>query len=435
MGNQQNHIDSHYSGGYGWFRLQDIARRANINPHGHNGQMPSNQSIATYWYDRTIIPGDTIFDMNNTWDSFSQRSAVDAQVYAGKFYDYLLTYYQRNSYDTIGSSLISTVEDSTRVNNSGWNPADKRVKYGIAGSHRRSWAGCPEAVAHEFTHGITEREAQFNYRRESGALEESFSNMMGATFRYVLNNRPAQIDWSIGGNSHDGYYANSEMSMADPHGDTAFLALERPDYYQDTQHWYNLIGCNPSSGNDYCGVHTNSGVPDKMFYFLSVGGGSSHNGVQVTGIGIENAMKVMFKANKDRWQTEDSTFIFARWGCIDAALDPTIGGSRTWGIQTANALNAVGVCDSCVYMPGDVNNNGQTNGLDVTYLKNYLYSQGPPPPISCTLPYRQSLTRYVAGDYNGDCVVNGLDVTYGIDYFKGQQPDIKWCPHFTPGAP
>jgi hypothetical protein len=122
----------------------------------------------------------------------------------------------------------------------------------------------------------------------------------------------------------------------------------------------------------------------------------------------------------------------ARKGCIDAA---EVLGGRDWAIETANAWNAVGVCDNCIYTPGDVNNNGVANGVDVTYLWKYLYGQGPPPPIWCTLAYEDALNIYAAADYNGDCINNGTDVTYAVNYFKGFGPPIRWCPDFTPGAP
>jgi len=63
--------------------------------------------------------------------------------------------------------------------------------------------------------------------------------------------------------------------------------------------------------------------------------------------------------------------------------------------------------------PGDANSSGQTNGLDVTYLVNYLKGQGPAP------------DPLLAGDANGDCNTNGLDVIYLVNYFKGGSAPIR----------
>jgi len=59
------------------------------------------------------------------------------------------------------------------------------------------------------------------------------------------------------------------------------------------------------------------------------------------------------------------------------------------------------------YLPGDVNNNGNVNGLDVVYFVNYLRGQGPIP-----FPLQSA-------DANGDCLANGLDVIYLVNYLKG----------------
>jgi hypothetical protein len=58
------------------------------------------------------------------------------------------------------------------------------------------------------------------------------------------------------------------------------------------------------------------------------------------------------------------------------------------------------------FLPGDANNSGSVNGIDVVYLVAYL--KGGPMPIPL-----------LAGDANGTCTVNGLDVTYLVNFFKG----------------
>jgi len=63
--------------------------------------------------------------------------------------------------------------------------------------------------------------------------------------------------------------------------------------------------------------------------------------------------------------------------------------------------------------PGDANSSGQTNGLDVTFLVNYLKGIGPTP------------DPLLAGDANGDCLTNGLDVIYLVAYFKGGPAPVR----------
>jgi len=62
------------------------------------------------------------------------------------------------------------------------------------------------------------------------------------------------------------------------------------------------------------------------------------------------------------------------------------------------------------FIPGDANNSGDVNGVDVTYLVNYLKGFGPPP------------DPMLLGDANGNCDVNGVDVVYLVNYLKGFGP-------------
>ena len=68
---------------------------------------------------------------------------------------------------------------------------------------------------------------------------------------------------------------------------------------------------------------------------------------------------------------------------------------------------------SCLCKPGDADNNGITNILDITFIINYLYKQG-----------QSSLYPICGSDANSDCVVNALDVTYLINflYKHGSKP-------------
>jgi len=80
---------------------------------------------------------------------------------------------------------------------------------------------------------------------------------------------------------------------------------------------------------------------------------------------------------------------------------------------------------SCSYVPGDVDDNGFVQGSDYTYLLNFLYYGGDPPPVSCWY-YPGHRWLYSAADANGDCVVTGGDLTWLIQFFTqgGDPPDF-----------
>jgi hypothetical protein len=95
----------------------------------------------------------------------------------------------------------------------------------------------------------------------------------------------------------------------------------------------------------------------------------------------------------------------ANFGMIGTAAPATAGfsSSANFGVIQGFWVEAepgVNCCD----VPGDANNDGTVNILDITYLIGYLYLMGSPPPCM------------YEGDPNANCTVNILDITYLIAY-------------------
>jgi hypothetical protein len=85
----------------------------------------------------------------------------------------------------------------------------------------------------------------------------------------------------------------------------------------------------------------------------------------------------------------------------------------------------------CDYIPGDINGNGATNGIDVTYGVNY-FKGGALPPDTCTM-CPQAQPFYAAGDVNASCTFNGIDITYFVSFLKGG-PALHYCETCPPAA-
>ncbi|HKK20443.1 MAG TPA: M4 family metallopeptidase, partial [candidate division Zixibacteria bacterium] len=270
MGNTYNHIDTYDNGST--YEMTDYTRQLNNNIHGHNGQMPSGHYIKTY-IASSSLPGTLATDADNTWTATSEAPAVDGQIYTAAVYDWWLNVFGRNGYDDNGASMTTSVNYSAEGdNNAYWNGTEIVIWSWSSGW--RSLAGCPDVIAHEWGHAITERTSSLVYQKESGALNESFSDMMGAAFEWAHDTLDTP-DWLMGENGRVSGVAFRDMS--DPH------AFGDPDYYGTSDpYWYDVVGCSPSQFNDYCGVHTNSGVGNKWFYLLSDGG--TFHGVTVTGL-------------------------------------------------------------------------------------------------------------------------------------------------------
>jgi hypothetical protein len=82
------------------------------------------------------------------------------------------------------------------------------------------------------------------------------------------------------------------------------------------------------------------------------------------------------------------------------------------------------------YVPGDVNNSGQANGLDVVFLVNY-FKGGTSPQYTMDCPPHGVISP--ACDVNGSCSVNGLDVTFLVSFFKGGET-LRFCADCPPGG-
>jgi bacillolysin len=312
MGDYKDHIDTYELDGL--YYLEDNTRRLDNNPHNHNGQMLSDQSIIT----RQYPSGTSMTDDDNTWDDPSQAAGIDAHYYAGLTYDFLLTQFGRNGYDGNGIGMLSIVDDNTKTNNAEWDGTD--VTYYVVTSGYYSLAGGIDVVAHEWGHAVTEFESNLVYESEYGALNESFSDILGVSVGFITGLDP---DWLTGEN----YNGPGVRNLANP------LQFNNPDTYHG-DYWADVTDLT----NDFGGVHTNSGVPNKMFYLLAQGG--VHNGISVTGIGISNALNIMYQANAFYW-ISTTTFETAKEGCISAAND--LDGSGNWGIQMRKAWEAVKV--------------------------------------------------------------------------------------------
>jgi hypothetical protein len=85
----------------------------------------------------------------------------------------------------------------------------------------------------------------------------------------------------------------------------------------------------------------------------------------------------------------------------------------------------------CAYLPGDINNNGAANGIDIVYGVNY-FKGGNAPPYDCDCPPHGRI--FVGGDVNGSCDFNGIDITYFVRFLRGQVPALQYCFDCPPPA-
>jgi bacillolysin len=204
-----------------------------------------------------------------------------AYDFSGNTYDYYLNEHGRDSYDDAGAQIISTVHfcpngTGCTFQNAFWNGT--QMVYG------NGFAAADDVDAHELTHAVTEHSAGLFYYMQSGALNESYSDIFGETVD-LLNgagtDTPA-VRWLLG---EDIPGIGAIRDMMNPN------RFFNPGRMSDFQ----FFSCEDDPAReDRGGVHTNSGVPNHA-YALMVDGGT-YNGFTISGIGLIKAGKIQYRA-------------------------------------------------------------------------------------------------------------------------------------------
>lgn len=305
------------------YYLHDISRRAGAPAgHSHGGRMALGAAIQTKKYVSDTVAA-TADDIDNQWYAPSQRSAVDAHGHTAIVYDHLNLQVELNAHDNLGGTMLSRVEvPVVTTMNASWDPVANRVSYTVPFGTTVPFSAALDVVAHEWSHGV---ECRSSWRTvntspwgestrclyqayQSGALREGFADWFG-TATEVAN---GESNWTIGEGSQIVRSLQNPPSYGQPG--------PQPDTYLGTNYLdFNTTNCPvPALPNDYCGIHTNSGVPNKMFYLLAAGG--VHNNVAVQPITVEKAMAVGMRANLAYWR-HDVTFQLALADMVSAAND------------------------------------------------------------------------------------------------------------------
>ncbi|HLF52486.1 M4 family metallopeptidase [Flavobacterium sp.] len=278
-------------------------------------------------------------DADNNWTAAEyanvnkDNGALDAHWGAEKTYDYFSSVHGRNSFDNAGAAIKSYVHYSTNYDNAYWNGSV--MTYGDGSGTYFDILTSIDVAGHEIGHAVCTKTANLAYQNESGAMNEAFSDIWGACIEYFA--APTKSRWLIGEDieRRAGHLALRSMSNPKSEG--------QPDTYGGS-YWVSQVRCRPRSANDYCGVHTNSGVLNHWFYILTEGKtgtndkGSSYS---ITGIGIDKAARITYRL-ETIYLSANSTYANARTFGIQAATD-LYGAGSPEVIATTNAFYAVGV--------------------------------------------------------------------------------------------
>ena len=286
-------------------------------------------------------------DADNNWttaeyhNSDKDDGALDVHWAAMKTYDYFYTTFQRNSYDDKGAPINCCVHYGTNYENSFWESTLQLFCFGD-GYENQDIMTSLDIVAHELGHAVCTYSANLKYEGESGAINEGLSDIWGTCVEdYYTNNKQT---WLCG----------EDVDIRTDH--TALRSMSNPNSegQSDTYgglYWYETDGCTPSKNNDYCGVHTNSGVLNYWFYLLCEGGSGINDlnkSYRVKGIGISNAAKIVYRAETE-YLSATSNFADMRACTLKAAAD-LFPNNQSYNNSVADAWYAVGVENNPPYI-------------------------------------------------------------------------------------
>lgn len=368
--------------------------------------------ILTYNSARTTgYPSTNFSDTDNNWTTAEfantnrDNAALDAHWGAEMTYDFWKNIFNRNSFDDNNAIIKSYVHyrkvSTQNLFNAFWNGSV--MSYGDGSSNTSNPLTAIDVCGHEIGHAVCTYTAGLAYQNQSGGMNEGYSDIWGACIEHYgktgsITGTPSANVWLIGED-----FGTVLRSMSNPN------AKSNPSCVGGT-FWTTTAdegSCTPSSGNDYCGVHNNSGVMNKWFYLLTIGENGTNNApvpdtYSVTGIGLFKAAQIAYFAERD-YLTANSTYADARLATQAVAAALYCSTSAEY-IAVTNAWYAVNVGEQYVAYPTDLG----------------LKSVAKDVSVSCNKTLASSIIFENSGTNN----ISSVSITYNID--GGMATNTSW---------
>lgn len=216
--------------------------------------------------------------------------------FAGHTYDFYYKAFGRDSYDDAGAVMHSVYLINAQCPNAYWDGSSTNY--------------CPlfdadDVVSHEWGHAVTQHMDNLVYQYQSGALNESYSDIFGETVD--LHN---DADSVLGGFNNETTYDEGGVRWVVGEDLTKVLAALLLRDMWDPDNFPSPSPGKVTSENYFCGsgdgggVHTNSGVPNHAYAMLV--DGKEYNGVTIQGIGFAKASSIYYHAKN--FQTRTTNF-------------------------------------------------------------------------------------------------------------------------------
>lgn len=233
-----------------------------------------------------------VFDCQNTTNrqlalvrNEGSPASMDTSVnnvydFSGQVRSYFKNVLNWNSIDNNGLDIILNVHYSTKYNNAFWDGSQMTFGDGD-GVIFTDFTKSLDVTGHEMTHGVVQYTSNLNYSSQPGALNEHYADALGIAIKqHALGQTAATSDWLIGADIMGPQLQGMAIRSMKAPG----TAYNHPLLGRDSQpdHMSRIY----TGSADNRGVHINSGIPNKVFYLVSVG------------IQTNNATKLWFETLK-----------------------------------------------------------------------------------------------------------------------------------------
>ncbi|MEV8087540.1 M4 family metallopeptidase [Streptomyces nigra] len=277
---------------------------------------PDRANQKTYDLNQGTSGTGTLFtDDNDVWGngqpSDRQTAGVDVAYGAAATWDFFKDSYGRNGIRNDGVAAYSRAHYGNNYVNAFWQDSCFCMTYGDGSGNTRPLTAL-DVAAHEMSHGVTAATAGLVYSGESGGLNEATSDIFAAAVEFHEDLPADPGDYFVG-------------EKIDINGDgTPLRYMDKPSKDGASKdNWSSTLG-----GID---VHYSSGPANHFFYLLSEGSGPktvngvdydspTYDGQSVTGIGIENAAAIWYRA-LTTYMTSTTNYAGARTATLSAAAD------------------------------------------------------------------------------------------------------------------
>jgi len=341
---------------YSNINTQDLTIGIGVGVHGQQFKLPTTFEDNSYWladltkarpynqltFDFRTFDGSSWYvanDADNNW--LADGSLVNAHAYMGLVYDYYFSVFGRHGINDANMDILSTVHftDGSTHDNAYWMGGGiNQMRFLEPGPLNWQAAAALDVIAHEYSHGVTEFTSGLIYSLESGALNESFSDIMGTAVEHYWQD-PGQgfdkSDWVMGEDIFPTFNTNYYLrNLADPNASTFAPGAPYPCHLSQ---FYVLPNTEEA---DWGGVHENCTIYAHAYYLLSEGGTNRISGLSVSGIGMDKATKVFYRA-WTYYMVPSSDFLYAANALLQSAYDLYGGSSNEYG-QAIRSMEAIG---------------------------------------------------------------------------------------------